>query len=325
MGLSLEVMVVRIDGVDYWQKRFDVGMLWMLLAVIVDVYGLTESVSSYFISVLTFDSYELTRSTRGEGSGGGVRSGGVDWRRGESGVKGMAGKPGTDTDSSCDEILKKYNNTLPLTECQLVKYLRKVSTVLFDMITEDSWEKYQEAAVNYANLKASIDDYYDENIAHIDKIDKLVEASMSSFDKSNTTITDLYKGADGRNFDVHKPFAFCEFGISELDEPREIIPKKKNVVVQDLMNSLSRRYERIRKIHRKLRIKSAGPDPAPEQASSKSSRKKRKHMELEPKIKIHGLECNRALPENVLFVNNMVIKEPEHKIFFTDEFDDQAF
>ncbi|GJU38133.1 reverse transcriptase domain-containing protein [Tanacetum coccineum] len=48
-------------------------------------------------------------------------------------------------------------------------------------------------------------------------------------------------------------------------------------------------------------------------------------MELEPVIKIPRLESNRALPENVLFVNNMVIEEPEHGIFFTDEFGDQAF
>ncbi|GKB22833.1 hypothetical protein Tco_0862234, partial [Tanacetum coccineum] len=74
-----------------------------------------------------------------------------------------------DTDSSCDDILKKYNNTLPLTECQL-------------------------ATVNYTNLKASVDEYYDENIAHRDQTDKLVEASMSSLDKSSTTIHDLYKG-----------------------------------------------------------------------------------------------------------------------------------
>ncbi|GJV73268.1 hypothetical protein Tco_1493263 [Tanacetum coccineum] len=100
----------------------------------------------------------------------------------------------SDTDSSCDDILKKYDNTLPLTERQLVKYLRKVSTVLFDRITEDSWVKHQEAAVNYANLKASIDDYYDENVAHRYQTDKLVEASMSSLDKSRTTISDLYKG-----------------------------------------------------------------------------------------------------------------------------------
>ncbi|GJY60714.1 hypothetical protein Tco_0461371 [Tanacetum coccineum] len=107
-----------------------------------------------------------------------------------------------------------------------------------------------------------------------------------------------HKGTDGRNFEVHEPFLFGAFGISELDELKEIIPKKKNAVVKDLMNSLT---------------------------SSRSSRRKRKHMELKPKTKILGLECNRALPENVPFVNNMVIEEPEYGIFFTDEFSDQAF
>ncbi|GJT41605.1 hypothetical protein Tco_0941470 [Tanacetum coccineum] len=153
---------------------------------------------------------------------------------------------------------------------------------------------------------------------HTEKVNKSLELRKHKFEN--------YIGTDGINFDVHKPFAFGAFGIFELDDPREIIPKKKNVVVQDLMNSLSRRYERIRKILEELGIKSAlSTFPAPEQASSKSSRKKRKHMELEPEIKIPGLECNRALPENVPFVNNMVIEKPEHGIFFTDEFGDQAF
>ncbi|GKD26894.1 hypothetical protein Tco_1233108, partial [Tanacetum coccineum] len=48
-------------------------------------------------------------------------------------------------------------------------------------------------------------------------------------------------------------------------------------------------------------------------------------MELKPKTKIPGLECNRVLPKNVLFVNNMVIEAPKYGIFFTDEFGDQAF
>ncbi|GJW46059.1 retrovirus-related pol polyprotein from transposon TNT 1-94 [Tanacetum coccineum] len=80
----------------------------------------------------------------------------------------------SDNDSSSDNILKKYDNTLPLTERQL--------------------EKHEEAAVNYADLKASVDDYYDENNAHRDQTDKLVEASMSFLNKSSNTISDLYKG-----------------------------------------------------------------------------------------------------------------------------------
>ncbi|GJW12238.1 retrovirus-related pol polyprotein from transposon TNT 1-94 [Tanacetum coccineum] len=60
----------------------------------------------------------------------------------------------SDTDSSCDDILKKYDNILPLTERQLVKYIRKMS------------------------------------ICTICKIPN----SMSSLDKSINTISDLYKG-----------------------------------------------------------------------------------------------------------------------------------
>ncbi|GJU60380.1 hypothetical protein Tco_1238146 [Tanacetum coccineum] len=41
---------------------------------------------------------------------------------------------------------------------------------------------------------ASIDQYYDKNIAHREQTDKLVEASMGSLDRRSTTISDLYKG-----------------------------------------------------------------------------------------------------------------------------------
>ncbi|GJU66693.1 hypothetical protein Tco_1252952 [Tanacetum coccineum] len=143
--------------------------------------------------------------------------------------------------------------------------------------------------------------------------------------KTKPVVITVYRGTDGRNFNVHNPFAFVDFGISKLDELREIIPRNKNTVVNDLINSLNRRYERIKKITKELGIPSALPAPIPEQASSKSSRRKRKHMELEPEIKIPGLECNQALLENVPFVNNMVIEEPEYVIFFTDEFSDQSF
>nr|GEU47372.1 Toll/interleukin-1 receptor (TIR) domain-containing protein [Tanacetum cinerariifolium] len=106
----------------------------------------------------------------------------------------ILGVEASDTNSFCDDILWKYNNTLPLTERQLVKYLRKVSNALFSRITNDNWEKHEEAAINYVDLKASINEYYEENIAHGDQTDKLVEAFVSSLDKSSNTISDLYKG-----------------------------------------------------------------------------------------------------------------------------------
>nr|GEU63941.1 hypothetical protein [Tanacetum cinerariifolium] len=103
----------------------------------------------------------------------------------------------------------------------------------------------------------------------------------------------VYRNNDKRNFEVHNPFKFGDFGITELDELGPIIKKKKNSIVKDLMTSLGKR--------------------------------KRKHMELEPEIKLPRLECNRSPPDCVPFVNNMVIEEPEYGIFFTDVFGDQAF
>ncbi|GJV76335.1 hypothetical protein Tco_1507919 [Tanacetum coccineum] len=126
-----------------------------------------------------------------------------------------------------------------------------------------------------------------------------------------------------RNFEVHNPFRFADFRLTELDELGPIIGKKKNSIVKDLMASFSKRYERLKKIPKELGIQSALLTPL--QAQSQSSGRNRKHMELEPKIKVHGLKCNKSLPEGVPFVNNMVIEELEYGIFFIDVFGDQAF
>nr|GEV80193.1 hypothetical protein [Tanacetum cinerariifolium] len=95
--------------------------------------------------------------------------------------------------------------------------------------------------------------------------------------KTKPVVVTVYRGIDGRNFDVHKLFLFGTFGISKLDELREIIPKKKNTMVKDLMNSLIRMYERLRQIHGEHRIQSALP--APKQALSQTLGRKRKHID----------------------------------------------
>nr|GEW35086.1 hypothetical protein [Tanacetum cinerariifolium] len=107
---------------------------------------------------------------------------------------------------------------------------------------------------------------------------KSQDAEHEIYPKTKPVVITVYRGTDGRNFNVHKPFLFGAFGISELDELREIIPKKKNTVVKDLMNSLSRRYKRLRKILEELGIQSALPDP--KQASSQTSGRKHERMEL---------------------------------------------
>ncbi|GKA74300.1 hypothetical protein Tco_0780602, partial [Tanacetum coccineum] len=59
---------------------------------------------------------------------------------------------------------------------------------------QESASDSSKSAVSYANLKASINEYYEENIDHRDQTDKLVESTMSTINKSSTTIKDLYQG-----------------------------------------------------------------------------------------------------------------------------------
>ncbi|GKA63686.1 hypothetical protein Tco_0763292 [Tanacetum coccineum] len=109
------------------------------------------------------------------------------------------------------------------------------------------------------------------------------------------------------------------------DELGSVIEKKKNTIVGELMISLGKIYERLKKIPEELGIQSALPPSAPEQGSSQLSGRKRQRMELEPEIYILALEYNMSLPERVLFVNNMVIEEPEYGMFFIDIFGDKDF
>nr|GEZ42030.1 copia protein [Tanacetum cinerariifolium] len=64
----------------------------------------------------------------------------------------------------------------------------------------------------------------------------------------------VFRNNDKRNFNVHNPFKLTDFGITKFDELGPIIQKKKNFVVKDLMISLIKRYERLKKILEELRI-----------------------------------------------------------------------
>ncbi|GKB26499.1 hypothetical protein Tco_0865900, partial [Tanacetum coccineum] len=116
---------------------------------------------------------------------------------------------------------------------------------------------------------------------------------------------------------------FGNFGVIEWDELSVIIPKTKNKVVEELMKSLCKKYERLKEIPGELGINSSFP--LPEQDPSLSLSRKRKALELEPEVRIVSLECNHSLPKGIQFVNNKVNEIPEHGIFFIDSCGDQAF
>ncbi|GJY66023.1 hypothetical protein Tco_0468261 [Tanacetum coccineum] len=103
----------------------------------------------------------------------------------------------SDSDSSFPDALRKYDNILPLIERQLVKYLRKVSRVLYGRITEDQWAQHEEDAISYADLRAFIEGYCEENVDHRDQTDKLVQGTMNCLDKNSTERADLLKALNG--------------------------------------------------------------------------------------------------------------------------------
>ncbi|GJY42243.1 hypothetical protein Tco_0429513, partial [Tanacetum coccineum] len=298
----------------------------------------------------------------------------------------------SDTDFSYDDILKKYENTLPLTERQLVKYLRKVSNTLFSRITGKSMkrplqEKSEEPKhstdanielIGSSKPQPSITQAQPITIinpeliisqkkakAHIDKEEQIKKAEQEAIlfaiskpevikvvreeakkvrihlkEAITTKAGEKFKKAQDAEHEVLKrqhtkkvkksielrkhKFDNYMWTINNRLKPKTITDikihlKTKPVVITVFRGTDGRNFD----VHKPFAF--ALSVPAPKQASSKSSRKKRKHMELEPEIKIPRLECNRALPENVSFVNNMVIEDPEHRIFSTDEFDNQAF
>nr|GEV03399.1 hypothetical protein [Tanacetum cinerariifolium] len=76
---------------------------------------------------------------------------------------------------------------------------------------------------------------------------------------SKPAVLTVYRNNDKRNFDVHNPFKFSDFRLTELDELGPIIQKKKNTIVKDLMKSLGKKYERLTKIPKELGIDFALP------------------------------------------------------------------
>ncbi|GJX08077.1 hypothetical protein Tco_0196009 [Tanacetum coccineum] len=146
---------------------------------------------------------------------------------------------------------------------------------------EDQIKKAEEEAKRLAMTKTKDAEFQVHKRQHTKKVKRLVELNKKRAEQYMRTmsnklkpepITDvkihpnskpavliMYRNNDKRNFEVHNPFKFGDFGITELDELGPIIEKKKNFIVKDLMTSLGKRYERSKKIPKDLRIQSALP------------------------------------------------------------------
>nr|GEV43892.1 hypothetical protein [Tanacetum cinerariifolium] len=70
-------------------------------------------------------------------------------------------------------------------------------------------------------------------------------ATEARMDPKSLKSSKIYMNNDKRNFKVYNPFSFGKFGVTEWDELSVIIPKKKNIVVEELMISLSKKRENL--------------------------------------------------------------------------------
>ncbi|GKD82793.1 hypothetical protein Tco_1349632 [Tanacetum coccineum] len=123
--------------------------------------------------------------------------------------------------------------------------------------------------------------------AYIDKEEQIKKAAKEAkmFEITKTEVIKVVQEeAEKIGLDPKKIISAKVGKNTQLDELGLIIEKKKNSIIKDLMTSLGKRYERLKKIPKELRIQSALP--ALEQAPSQSLKRKRKHMELEPEIKV---------------------------------------
>nr|GEX42443.1 hypothetical protein [Tanacetum cinerariifolium] len=113
-----------------------------------------------------------------------------------------------------------------------------------------------------------------------------------------------------------------DFRVTEWDKLGPVIKKKKNKVVGELMTSLGKKYHRLKVIPRKIGITLSLLTPR-QVLYPALGRNKIAHES--PKVCILRLECNRSLPEGVLFVNNLVTELPKNDLFFIDVFGNEAF
>nr|GEY62777.1 hypothetical protein [Tanacetum cinerariifolium] len=310
----------------------------------------------------------------------------------------------SDPNSSCHVVLKKYDNILPLTKRQLVKYLQKLSQALYDRITMDYCNKHEEDDASYADLGYSIEGYYDENVDHRDQTNKLVKETIkiinniskdginerakllktlnrvsktlevdsdgfqSTFNIISTqyaSISDslkekpefnqrLLKAAEGYiqnsarltktsnnlasipTASQPKVHASIEWENLKKQEPDE--PVRVHYMINDKMHQLTN--DEIQEHLNKEEVIKKKDEEARLLAMTKSElikvvRKEAKKAKIDPKtvlsakdepeIKVPGLECNRTLPKNISFVNNMVTEEFEYGMFFIKVFGDQVF
>ncbi|GJX92643.1 hypothetical protein Tco_0347229 [Tanacetum coccineum] len=142
---------------------------------------------------------------------------------------------------------------LEMNKFELIKVVHEEATKVGVDLKIISSEKIRKAR----ELKMKIVDQYGWTTSGRLKPETIIDIHI--YPNTKPVVITVYIGNDRRNFDVHNPFKFGDFGVTELDELSPIIQKKKNKVVGDLMTSLGKRYDRLKVIPKELGISSSFP------------------------------------------------------------------
>nr|GEV50207.1 hypothetical protein [Tanacetum cinerariifolium] len=165
----------------------------------------------------------------------------------------------SDTDSLSDSILKKYEDQRKLVKASSIIHPDPDEPVRVEFLIKKAMEEARLNAISKTEV-----------IKVVRKEEKMIGIHLKEAISSKAG--ELFRKAQDAEHEV----------LKRQHNEKEIILKKKNTMVKDLMNSLSQRYERLRQIPGEHGIQSALP--APEQAASQTSRRKQKHMKLSLKM-----------------------------------------
>nr|GEV12108.1 hypothetical protein [Tanacetum cinerariifolium] len=146
-----------------------------------------------------------------------------------------------------------------------------------------NWKREIKKLKTYELRKKRIDQYRWTTSSRL-KLETIIVIHIHS--NTKLVIITVFIGNDRRNFDVFSLFKFGDFGVTELDKLSPIIQKKKNIVVSELMTSMGKRYERLKKILEEFGITTALL--APGHVLSLTLGRKRKIQELKPETRIPG-------------------------------------
>ncbi|GKC13369.1 hypothetical protein Tco_1010151 [Tanacetum coccineum] len=232
--------------------------------------------------------------------------------------------------SSCSETFRPYDNFVPVPKRETMKNIDKIIKAGVDKRAKllKSLNKVSKTLEADSALKAEmkkIDESNNTTSCNITSLTKLpknakllkVITKLDDFQSSSGPVIDIISPEQPKNLLV-APKADRRKGITTDDTES---PKKLVKALTVVRPNPDEPFRKIRKAAKEAKLLEMSK---PELIKVVQEEATKAGFDLKILASAKG-KCNMILPEGVPFVNNMVIKEPEHGMFFIDVFSDEAF